>query len=79
MLRPSLKNILKYLDESSFIIVIKEASLLKVNSTLSMACFSKIYLNEQIFSGTVRSLFKKFKITGPLYCKVFLPVSDSKT
>ena len=36
----------------------------------------KIFLKDKRLSGTVTNLFKKFQITGPLYCKVFLPVSE---
>ena len=43
---------------------------------MPLACFRKICFEEQGFSGTVTILFKKFQITGPLYSKVFLPISD---
>ena len=45
------------------------------NVLISLECFRKI-LKEKKLSGSVTSLFKKFQITGPLYCKVFLPASE---
>ena len=62
--------------KSSFFVAIRDAPLLKENVLISLECFRKICLKEQKRSGTVTSLFKKFQITGPLYCKVFLPVSE---
>ena len=62
--------------KSSFFVAIRDTPLLKENVLISLECFRKIFLKEKRLSGTVTNLFKKFQITGPLYCKVFLPVSE---
>ena len=60
----------------SFFVAIRDTPLLKEKVLTSLEYLRKICLKDQKRSGTVTSLFKKFQITGPLYCKVFLSVSE---